>query len=69
MGILKLVFVVFFVANALFWGLWPHSSHCQLAASLGMTKCVPHIMHIMFGIGFFVVAVLVAQWGKLSMVP
>jgi len=67
MGIIKLLFVLFFVINALFWGLWPHSAHCSLAAAFGMTKCVPHIMHISLGIAFFLVAVLIAQWGNVSM--
>ncbi|QIG60043.1 hypothetical protein [Dishui Lake large algae virus 1] len=63
MGALKLVLVLFFVLNALFWGLWPHSAHCGLAAAMGITKCVPHIVHITFGLLCFIIAVLIAQWG------
>lgn len=65
MGIAKLLLVIFLAVNALFWGLWPHASHCAVAAAMGMTKCVPHMVHVMLGLGFFVVAVLVAQWGAL----
>lgn len=64
MGILRLIFTILFAANALFWGLGPHSAHCRVAASLGMTTCVPHIYHIVMGVIFFVVAVLFAQWGR-----
>lgn len=66
MGVLKLLLVLFFLLNALFWGLWPHSAHCGLAAAMGVTSCVPHIMHITFGIVCFVIAVLIVQWGRLG---
>lgn len=64
MGVLKTIFAVFLVVNALFWGLGPHSSHCGLAASLGMTTCVPHMYHVMFGVLCFIVTVIVVQWRK-----
>ena len=67
MGIAKIVLALFFLVNALFWGLWPHSTHCAVAAALGMTKCVPHLVHVVLGIAFFVVAVLIVQWNALFM--
>lgn len=65
MGVAKLLLVIFLAVNALFWGLWPHSSHCSVAAMMGMTTCVPHAIHVTLGVAFFVVAVLVAQWNAL----
>lgn len=67
MGPLKLLVVVFLSINALFWGLFPHHVHCRFAASLGVTKCPSHWIHITMGVGCFLVAVLVAQWHMFKM--
>lgn len=53
------VFVL--VINAIFWGLYPHSSHCALVKYLGSSKCPSHIYHVVFGILCFLVAVWIEQ--------
>ena len=67
MGVIKFILALFFLINALFWGLWPHSSHCTVAAAFGMTKCVPHLVHVVLGVAFFAVTVLIVQWNALFM--
>ena len=63
MGILRTLLVAFLAVNALFWGLWPHSAHCGVAATLGIADCPSHMIHLAIGLVFFVLAVVVAQWG------
>jgi hypothetical protein len=53
--------VLFLIINALFWGLMPHSLHCEVVGKFTSSKCVPHTVHILLGIVFFVLAVLVSQ--------
>jgi hypothetical protein len=62
MSILRLLAVAFLALNALFWGLFPHSSHCALAKSFGVVKCPPHALHITMGVVAFALAVVTAQW-------
>ena len=31
---MKYVLLAFLVANALFWGLFPHETHCQVVSKL-----------------------------------
>lgn len=57
----KLLATLFFVINALFWGLWDHGTHCKIASAMGASTCPPHSVHIMFGIASFLVAVGIAQ--------
>ena len=54
--------LAFLAANALFWGLFPHASHCVLVAMLapGIT-CPPHWIHLSMGIIFYLAAIYVAQ--------
>ena len=58
--------LAFLVTNALFWGLFPHSAHCQVVSQfnklLGMSiKCPSHKVHLSMGILFFIITVYVAQ--------
>lgn len=55
-----------FLANAVFWGLADHGSHCRFAARLGVSKCPPHYVHLMIGVLFFLAAVYNAQHKYLS---
>ena len=57
------ILTVFFAANALFWGLFPHSVHCKVAAASGIKSCPPHWMHLTIGFVSFLLAILAAQWG------
>lgn len=58
----KSLVLAFLVLNAIFWGLYPHSAHCNVAAALGVTNCPSHWLHIATGVVFFLLAVVVAQW-------
>jgi hypothetical protein len=58
---MKEIFVVFLIVNAIFWGLMPHSLHCQLVAKFTSMQCPPHIVHILFGITCFILAAILSQ--------
>lgn len=53
------------VLNGMFWGLCSHSMHCKAAAMVGVKDCPPHWVHLAIGLGSFVGAIAVAQWGYL----
>lgn len=60
------ILLAFLLTNAIFWGLFPHSSHCQLVSSFNKMlsmklKCFQHWIHLLSGIVFFVLAVYIAQ--------
>jgi len=59
---LRTFIVAFLALNALFWGLFPHRSHCAFVAALGVAKCPAHSVHIAIGAVAFALAVLTAQW-------
>ena len=50
---------------AIFFGLLPHSVHCNVLKTV-MKKCPPHNVHIVSGLLLFVLAVVVAQWDHLK---
>jgi hypothetical protein len=52
--------VVFLVANACYWGLAGHGMHCSLLPD--GVACPPHYVHLLMGLGFFIAAIVVAQW-------
>lgn len=62
MNILRSIVTLFLAVNALFWGLFPHRTHCRLVAWMGVAKCPSHWLHISMGVIFFLLAVTVAQW-------
>jgi len=54
--------IAFLIANAIFWGLFPHVAHCKIVAKLGITECPPHWIHLLLGL----IAYLTAVWLKNS---
>jgi len=54
-------FVAFFVVNAIFWALFPHSVHCNMLSELGVSKCPSHVVHVFMGIICFLIAVWIEQ--------
>ncbi len=63
---MKNVLLVFLIANALFWGLFPHTAHCNLVKSVSdminvSIKCPSHNIHLLSGLAFYLVAMYVAQ--------
>jgi len=58
----KNILVIFFLLNALFWGLASHSQHCSLASNLGIKKCPPHWIHVyVMGLGSFLITLYLVQ--------
>lgn len=58
----KNILVIFFLLNALFWGLASHSQHCSLASKLGIKKCPPHWIHVyVMGLGSFLITLYLVQ--------
>ncbi len=53
--------IAILILNSLFWGLMPHSIHCQVVSKITSATCPPHIIHIVMGIISFMLAVIVAQ--------
>jgi len=58
--------LAFLITNALFWGLFPHTAHCQVVSEfnklLGMkVKCPQHTVHLAMGVIFYLLSVYVAQ--------
>ena len=46
---------------AIFFGLLPHSVHCNVLKNV-MKKCPSHNVHLVSGLVLFLVAIVVAQW-------
>ena len=57
---LKNILVAFLAVNALFWGLFPHSTHCAVA-SVFTNSCHPHSTHVSIGVICFMLAVVISQ--------
>lgn len=55
------ILVLFFLLNALFWGLFPHDVHCRVVEGLFGAKCPSHSIHIAIGLISFLLAVYLAQ--------
>ena len=58
--------LLFTVINALFWGLFPHSTHCQfvnyMSRILHVTiECPEHKIHMLMGLLFFALSIFIAQ--------
>ena len=58
--------ISFFLVNALFWSLFPHSAHCSLLRDFNKMigtniKCPTHSVHIFMGIIFFLITIYFAQ--------
>lgn len=53
---------LFFLANAVFWGLSTHRQHCYVAGKMGITNCPPHWIHVyVMGLGSFIAALYLKQ--------
>ena len=61
----------FLIINALFWGLFPHSAHCQLVEQVSKlvnmkVECPEHKIHLLMGLVFYAASVYVAQKDSLK---
>ena len=60
------ILLAFLLTNALFWGLFPHSSHCEVLSQFNNLvgtsfKCPSHLVHLLMGLVFFALAIYVKQ--------
>ena len=62
---LKTILVVFFAINAVFWSLFPHNIHCDLATMV-VDTCPAHSLHLTIGIVSFIIAFVIAQYNYLK---
>jgi hypothetical protein len=56
----------FLITNAIFWGLFPHTSHCQIIQEINHMlgtniTCPKHIYHICLGIFFYLLSIYLTQ--------
>ena len=61
MELLYNIIVIILIVNAIFWGLFSHKQHCEIANIFGIKKCPSHWIHITFGIICFILAILIQQ--------
>ena len=61
---LKNLVVSVLTVAAIFFGLLPHSVHCNVLKGV-VKNCPSHNVHIVSGLVLFVLAVVVAQWSHL----
>ncbi len=59
---ITLLLVAFLTINAIFWGLFPHSTHCKFAALFGVKRCAPHWVHLLIGLVAFLAAVMLKNY-------
>jgi hypothetical protein len=62
---LKTILVVFFAINAIFWSLFPHNIHCDVATMI-LPKCPSHSSHLTIGLVSFIIAFVIAQYNYLK---
>ena len=60
------IILFFLVFNALFWGLFPHSMHCEVINMLNNAlklslECPSHKIHIFMGFIFYGISVYYTQ--------
>lgn len=63
---METLLLTFFIANALFWGLFPHNAHCILIKKVNeilKTKivCPEHKIHLFMGLMFYILSVYYSQ--------
>lgn len=63
---LSTILLVFFIANAIFWGLYSHEVHCNLLdyinKIIGLSvECPSHKLHLLWGFVSYSIAVYISQ--------
>lgn len=60
---IRIIIISLLIVNALFWGLYPHDSeYCSFIKILGIEKCPSKIVHLLIGVIFYILAIIVAQY-------
>lgn len=62
---LRIILIVFFAINAIFWSLFPHNIHCYVAKMV-VDVCPPHNIHLIIGLVSFLIAFVIAQYDFLK---
>lgn len=63
---MKTLILTLLIANALFWGLFPHNAHCLFVDNVNKMfktniQCPEHHIHLMMGIGFYIASIYISQ--------
>ena len=63
---MKTILLTLLIANALFWGLFPHNAHCLFLENINKTfkiniQCPHHRIHLLMGIFFYLTSVYISQ--------
>tara|TARA_Y100000996_G_C22521701_1_gene642764 strand:+ start:337 stop:561 length:225 start_codon:yes stop_codon:yes gene_type:complete len=63
---MKTLILTLLIANALFWGLFPHNAHCLLVDNINKIfqtniQCPEHKVHLMMGVVFYVASIYYSQ--------
>tara|TARA_B100000575_G_C22815680_1_gene480169 strand:+ start:358 stop:594 length:237 start_codon:yes stop_codon:yes gene_type:complete len=63
---MKTLLLTLFIANALFWGLFPHNAHCLFLDNVNKIlktniRCPPHHIHLFMGIFFYLASIYISQ--------
>lgn len=59
--LLIVVTIIFFLVNAIFWGIMPHRLHCYVVENMGI-QCPQHYVHILMSIASFLLGIAISQW-------
>ena len=63
--VIKIILIIFFAINAIFWSLFPHHIHCDVATMI-IPECPPHGIHLIIGLVSFIIAFVIAQYDFLK---
>ena len=68
----KYLLLAFLVTNALFWGLFPHETHCKVVSQISKVinmkiECPEHRVHLVMGIIFYVLSIYLIQKNSLRL--
>ena len=60
------ILLTLLIANALFWGLFPHNAHCLVLENFNKffkmnINCPSHEIHLLMGIFFYLASVYYTQ--------
>ena len=68
----KYLLLAFLITNALFWGLFPHETHCKVVSQISKVvnmkiECPEHRVHLVMGIIFYVLSIYLVQKNSLRL--
>ena len=62
----KIILASFLIVNSLFWGLYPHSEHCNMGYFIGLKSCPSYLIHIAIGVLFYLTAMFIMHFNSVS---